>query len=197
MSGKFTRFACGIVLSSVSLAAFAEPASYTIDPGHTDVIAQWNHLGFSNPIAHFGQVEGTIVYDADDIAASSVEVTIPLSGLNSHVARFDEHLRNADFFDAVKFPTATFKSTAVEDLGGGKLKVTGDLTIKGITKSVVLDTVLNKAALHPRSNRPTIGFDATTTVLRSDFGMGRGAPAVSDEVKIRITTEAQSESKTD
>lgn len=185
------RAILGLALATFAAAASAAPVSYRIDANHTDVIAQWSHLGFSNPTAHFGQVEGTIAYDAENVAASSVEVTLPLSGLNSHVARFDEHLRNADFFDAEKFPVANFKSTQVEAAGEQRLKVTGDLTIKGITRPVVLDVVLNKAGPHPRNNRPTIGFDATTTVLRSEFGLGRGAPAVSDEVKIRITTEAQ------
>ena len=191
MARPLIRLASGLALATLAWSAAAAPVAYTIDATHTDVIAQWNHLGFSNPTAHFGNVEGTIVYDADDVAASSVEVTIPLSGLNSHVARFDEHLRNADFFDAAQFPVATFRSTAVEAAGEGRLKVTGELTIKGQTRPVVLDAVLNKAGPHPRSNRPTIGFDATATVLRSEFGLGRGAPAVSDEVQIRITTEAQ------
>lgn len=181
------------MLTLAVVPAWAAPVEYKIDPTHTDVIAQWNHLGFSNPTAHFGQVEGTIIYDADDVASSSVQVTIPLSGLNSHVARFDAHLRNADFFDADLFPVATFRSTAVEDLGGGRLKVTGELTIKDNTRVVVLDTVLNKVGPHPRNSRPTIGFDATATLLRSEFGLGRSVPAVSDEVKLRITTEAQAE----
>src|SRR3546814_3341278 len=82
---------------------------------------------------------------------------------------FDEHLRSADFFDALKFPAATFKSTKVEAAGEGKLKVTGDLTIKDITRPVVLDVTLNKAADHPMTKRPAIGFDATATIKRSDF----------------------------
>lgn len=194
MARSLTRPALGLALGAIAATAAAAPLTYTIDATHTDVIAQWNHLGFSNPTAHFGQVEGAIVYDADDVSASSVEVSIPLSGLNSHVARFDEHLRNADFFEVDSFPVATFRSTSVEAAGAGRLKVSGELTIKGTTRPVVLDVALNKAGPHPRNNRPTIGFDATTTVLRSEFGLGRGAPAVSDEVKIRITTEAQAES---
>lgn len=183
----------GAALALATAAAGAAPVTYTIDATHTDVIAQWNHLGFSNPVAHFGQVEGTIVFDADDVAASSVEVVIPLSGLDSHVARFDEHLRNSDFFDVARFPQARFRSTSVEAAGEGRLKVSGELTIKDTTRPVVLDVVLNKAGPHPRNNRPTIGFDATATMLRSEFGLGRGAPAVSDEVKLRITTEAQAQ----
>lgn len=171
-------------------SAFAAPVTYKIDPNHTDVIAQWSHFGFSNPSAHFGKADGTIVYDAENVSASSVQVTLPLSGLNSFVADFDAHLRSGDFFDAEKFPAATFKSTKVESAGKGKLKVTGDLTIKDITKPVVLDVTLNKAAEQPMAKRAAIGFDATATVSRTEFGVGKYVPNVSDEVKLRITTEA-------
>jgi len=164
--------------------------SYKLDPTHTDVLVQWNHMGFSNPTAHFGNADGTLVYDAADVSKSTVEVTLPLSGLNSFTAKFDEHLRSADFFDAAKFPTATFKSTKVEAAGTNKLTVTGDLTVKGVTKPVVLDVTVNGAGEHPMAKVPSVGFDATTTIKRSDFGIGAYAPAVSDEVKIRITTEA-------
>ena len=170
--------------------AFAAPVTYKIDPTHTIVLAQWNHFGFSNPSASFGNVEGTLVYDAADVARSSVEVTLPLSGLEGFSTKFNEHLRSADFFDAAKFPKATFKSTKVEAAGEGKLKVTGDLTVKDITRPVVLDVTLNKAADHPMTKAPTIGFDATTTLSRTEFGVGNYAPAVSDEVELRITTEA-------
>ena len=185
----FKQLILAAALASASSAAFAEQVTYTLDPAHTDVIAQWNHFGFSNPTAHFGQADGTLVYDADNVAASSVEVTVPLSGLNSYTAKFDEHLRSADFFDVAAFPVATFKSTRVEAAGEGKLKVTGDLTIKDVTKPVVLDVTLNKVGEN-MAGQPAIGFDATTTLKRTDFGVGLYAPAVSDEVAIRITTEA-------
>jgi len=174
-------------------SAFAAPVTYKLDPTHTDVIATWNHLGFSKPSAHFGNVDGTLVYDAANVGASRVEVTLPLSGLNSFTGKFDEHLRSADFFEAAKFPAATFKSTKVESAGEGKLKVTGNLTIKDITKPVVLDVTLNKAGEHPMKKVPAIGFNATATVKRSDFGVGAYAPAVSDEVQLSITTEATAE----
>ncbi len=176
-------------LATVATASFAAPATYQLDPAHTDVIAQWSHFGFSNPTMHFGQAEGVLVYDAANVAASSVKVTLPLAGLNSYTAKFDAHLRSADFFDALKFPVATFRSTAVESAGEGKLKVSGELTIKDITHPVVLDVTLNKVGENMRK-QPTIGFDATTSIKRSDFGLGLHAPAVSDEVQIRITTEA-------
>ncbi len=177
-------------LLALSATAFAAPVTYELDPNHTDVIAQWNHLGFSNPSAHFGKVDGTLVYDAANVAASSVQVTLPLTGMNAFVEAFNRHLRSADFFEVEAFPSATFRSTSVEDAGEGKLKVTGDLTIKDITRPVVLDVTLNKIGEHPMAKRQTIGFDATASVLRSEFGLGMNVPAVSDEVKLRITTEA-------
>lgn len=176
-------------LTTASAAAFAAPVTYQLDPAHTDVIAQWSHFGFSNPSMHFGQADGVLVYDADNVAASSVQVTLPLSSMNSFTAKFDQHLRSADFFDVAQFPSATFRSSKVEAAGEGKLKVTGELTIKDITKPVVLDVTLNKVGEN-MAKQPTIGFDAMTTIKRTDFGVGMYAPAVSDEVQIRITTEA-------
>ncbi|MFT4257114.1 MAG: YceI family protein [Pseudoxanthomonas sp.] len=178
------------VLFALAGSAFAAPVTYTLDPTHTDVLASWSHLGFSHPSAHFGNIEGTLIYDADNVAASSVVVTLPLSGLSSFTAKFDQHLAGAELFDAAKFPSASFRSTRVEALGDNRLKVTGDLTIKGITQPVVLDVTLNKIGEHPMKKLPAIGFDATATLKRSDFGLGYAVPAVSDEVSLRITTEA-------
>ena len=190
MSNRIPCTILGLALAAASAYAFAAPVTYTIDPAHTDVVAQWNHLGFSNPIAHFGQVEGSITYDADNGGASSVEVILPLAGLSSHVKAFDDHLRSDDFFDAAKYPQATFKSTAVESAGEGKLKITGDLTIKDITKPVVRDATINQGATHPMTSQPAAGCDAVATLKRTDFDLGMNAPYVSDEVQLRITTEA-------
>ena len=184
-----------LLLTAALLTAFAAPlaaapVTYKIDPNHTDVTAQWSHFGFSNPIAHFGDVDGAITYDPDNVGQSSVEVTLPLSGLEAHVPAFNDHLRSDDFFDAANHPHVTFKSTRVEAAGEGKLRVIGDLTIRGVTKEVVLDTTINKVGEQPMAKRAAVGFDATTTVKRTDFGLGQYAPNVSDEVQIRITTEA-------
>lgn len=185
---KRTLFALSLALATS--AAVAAPVTYRIDPTHTDVIATWSHLGFSNPSAHFGEVDGTITYDAAKPSASKVDVTIPLSGMASHVVKFDTHLRSADLFEVAKHPVITFKSTKVESRGKDRLKVTGDLTVKGITRPVVLDVTLNKSGLHPMAKRPAIGFDATASLKRSEFGLGYGVPNVGDDVRIRITTEA-------
>ena len=185
---KRTAFALALALATG--LAVAAPVTYRIDPNHTSVTASWSHYGFSNPIAHFGEVAGSITYDAARPANSSVDVTIPLSGLESHVDAFNDHLRSADFFDAATYPEMTFRSTKVQPNGKGRLKVTGDLTIRGVTRPAVLDVTINRIGVQPRANRPAAGFHATTTLKRSDFGLGKHAPAVSDAVTIRITTQA-------
>jgi polyisoprenoid-binding protein YceI len=171
-------------------AAQAAPVTYQLDPEHTNVLFSWSHLGFSNPSAQLAVSEGTVVYDEAKPAASSVEVTLPLTGLDGLVSELADDLKSDKFFDAAKYPTINFKSTKVQSLGGGKFKVTGDLTVHGVTKPVVLDAKLNKLGEHPMLKVPAIGFDATATIKRSDFGVGAYVPSVSDEVKIRITTEA-------
>ena len=171
-------------------AIAAQSGTYVLDPMHTIVLAQWNHMGFSNPSLNFANGTGQLVYDAANPAASSVQVTFPLSGITSFTPEFDTHLASGDFFDSAKFPEATFKSTSVAANGTNKFTVTGDLTIKGISKPVTLDVTLNGAGPHPMTKAPSIGFDATGTVKRSDWGLDYAAPAVSDEVTLRITTEA-------
>jgi polyisoprenoid-binding protein YceI len=175
---------------ATSFGAAAAPVSYQLDPNHTVVLASWSHFGYSHPSANFGQASGTLVYDADDVSKSNVEVTLPLSGLDTFVPKLDEHLKSADFFDAAKYPTITFKSNMVHDMGGGKLMIMGDLTVHGVTKPVTLDATLNNAGPHPMTKAPTVGFDATTTIKRSEFGVGGYVPMVGDEIAIRITTEA-------
>jgi polyisoprenoid-binding protein YceI len=177
-------------LVSAAVTAQAAPVTYKLDPGHTMVLFSWNHFGFSNPTANLGLGEGTLVFDEKDAAKSSVDVTLPLANLDTHVSALDEHLKKPDFIDADKYPTVTFKSTKVQAAGGNKYKVTGDLTVHGVTKPVTLDATLNKSGDHPMTKTPTVGFDATATLKRSDFGMGAYVPNVSDEIKVRITTEA-------
>jgi polyisoprenoid-binding protein YceI len=176
-------------LLGVAISAQAAPVTYKLDPGHTMVRFSWNHFGYSNPTADFGLGEGTVVFDEQNPAKSSVDVTLPLASLDTHVPALDKHLKEADFFDADKYPTVTFKSTKVQPLGGHKFNVTGDLTVHGVTKTVVLAATLNKVGPHPMTKAQSIGFDATASIKRSDFGVGAYVPKVSDEISIRITTE--------
>ena len=175
---------------AASFGASAAAVTYTIDPTHTVVLASWNHFGYSNPSANFGGATGTIVYDAEAPEASSVEVVLPMAGIDSFVPKLDEHLKGPDFFDAANHPTATFRSTSVRATGEDRLEVSGTLDLHGASQPVVLDVTLNKAALHPMGKTPTIGFDASTTIQRSAFGIDKYIPAVSDEIALRITTEA-------
>ena len=184
----FRRLALATALTLAAAPVFA--TTYSLDPGHTQVVLSWNHFGYSNPTAQFGKVEGTLDYDQAAPTKASVKVTIPLASINSNVAKLDEHLQGADFFDVAQYPDATFTSTKVEKgAKAGALKVTGDLTLHGVTKPVVLDVNVNKVADHPMWKAPVAGFDATTTIKRTEFGISKYAPMVSDDIKIRITTE--------
>lgn len=177
----------GLLGAAVSVQA--APVTYKLDPNHTMVLFSWNHFGYSNPTADFGLGEGTLVFDEQNPAKSTVDVTLPLDKLDTHVPALDKHLKEADFFNADKYPTVTFKSTKVQPLGGHKFNVTGDLTVHGVTRTVVLAATLNKVGTHPMTKAQSIGFDATASIKRSDFGVGAYVPMVSDEISIRITTE--------
>jgi polyisoprenoid-binding protein YceI len=121
---------------------------------------------------------------------ASVQVTIPLSTLDTGVPALDEHLRSEDFFEVAKFPTATFRSTKVEQ-GAAKdrLRVSGDLNLHGVTRPVTLDVKVLKVGSNPRTQLPTVGFEATTTLKRSDFGLGAYVPQVSDEIQMQIISQ--------
>jgi polyisoprenoid-binding protein YceI len=182
-----------LVLASALALATAPvfAATYTLDPGHTQVVFSWNHFGYSNPTAQFGKIEGTLEFDAANPTKSSVKVTIPLASVNSNIEKLDEHLQTPDFFDSAKYPDAVFKSTKVEKgMAANELKVTGDLTLHGVTKPVVLDVTVAKVGEHPMRKAQAAGFDATATIKRSDFGITKYVPMVSDDIKLRITSEA-------
>jgi polyisoprenoid-binding protein YceI len=180
-------FTAALILASSPLYA----ATYTLEPDYTQGVFRWNHLGFSSPAAQFAQGVGSLEFDQADPAKSSIAVTIPLGSLYTGVPALDDDFRSTDFFDTARFPTATFKSTKVEKLAGAdQLKVTGDLSLHGVTKPIVLDVMIVKVGTNPRSNLPTIGFDAKTTLKRSDFGLGRYVPQVGDEIQMHIISQA-------
>lgn len=187
---NFKSLALGFAVTSIATISVAKPVDYTIDPTHTATVFTWNHFGFSTPSANFSDIQGTISVDNAKPANSAVNVTIPLSSLNTNVKALDEHLKNADFFDAEKYPNITFKSTKVQAVGNNKYKITGNLTVKNVTKPVVLDAVLNKQGVHPMTKAESIGFNATTSFDRSAFGVGAYVPNVGDKITVNITTEA-------
>lgn len=174
-------------LASVSLHA----SPYTLEPNYTEGVFRWNHLGFSHPAAQFGQGEGTLEFDPMHPTAASVTVRIPLSTMNTGVPDLDDDFRSADFFDTARFPVATFKSTKVEKGAmPDHLEVTGELDLHGVTKPLTLDVAILKVGTNPRTNLATVGFEATTTLKRSDFGIGKFIPQVGDDIGIHITSQA-------
>ena len=171
--------------------ALADPVAYEIDGRHTQVHFTWSHFGMSNLSGRFDEVKGTFAFDAANPAASSINVTIPIDSVSTGVAKLDTHLESPDFFDAAQFPTATFASTKVTADGEGKWKVAGNLTLHGVTKPVVLDVKVNYIGPHPMNKAPVAGFDATTTIKRSDFGITYLMPGVPDDIHIRISMETK------
>ncbi|ENV07784.1 hypothetical protein F966_03641 [Acinetobacter higginsii] len=187
---QFKTLSLGLVVALASSVALAAPVDYKIDPTHTATVFSWNHFGFSTPSANFTDIQGTIKVDNAKPANSSVEVTIPLSSVNTNVAALDKEFQEEAWFNAAKYPNITFKSTKVETKDKKHFKITGDLTVKGVTKPVVLDAVLNKQGEHPMAKVPAIGFNATTSFNRSAFGIGNYVPNVGDKITVNITTEA-------
>ncbi|WP_417741428.1 YceI family protein [Salipiger sp.] len=178
------------LVAAAPIAATAAPEAYEIDSSHAQIVFSYNHLGFSTGYGMFSGFEGDISYDAEDPAASSVEVSFPVkSMMTGWEARF-EHFMSDDFFGASDDDMVTFTSTGIEVTGENTALITGDLTLNGVTKEVVLDTTLNQAGEHPMEGKPWLGFTATTTLVRSDYNVGAFAPYVSDEVELEISLEA-------
>ncbi|OED47548.1 YceI family protein [Leisingera sp. S232] len=179
-----------VLAAAAATGAAASPEKYVLDAGHSQILFDYNHLGYSTTWGMFSGFEGEIMFDQENPAASSVNVTMPLSMMfTGWQARFD-HFMSKDFFEATEDETISFSSTAIEVTGDSTAKITGDLTLNGVTKPVVLDAKLNQTGDHPMRKKPWAGFDATATVLRSDFNLGQFAPFVSDEVNIKISVEA-------
>ena len=183
-----------VILATAFAAAaapvFAEPVDYVLDSSHSQILFTYNHLGYSTGMGMFSGFEGTISFDQEDPTASAVNVSFPVrSMLTGWEGRF-EHFMSPDFFDAADDEMVDFASTAIEVTGENTALITGDLTLNGVTKPVVLDAKLNQAGMHPMAEQEWAGFDATTTLLRSDFNVGAFAPFVSHEVAVTISVEA-------
>ena len=187
--GALTTAAALLLLNMTSFPV-AAAETYTLDPNHTAVTFQYTHFGYSHPTGKFMDAVGAVILDETTPANSSVQVTFAISGLATGVAALDDDLKGPDFFDAAKYPTATFKSTRVDQTSPTTADVTGDLTIHGVTKPVTLKVTLNKDAVNPMMNKKGLGFTATVTLNRSDFGIGKFVPMVSDEINLSVEAEA-------
>jgi len=192
--------ALGLTIAAATTAAIAQmpteapgkpdpslvtAGTYKVDPYHTQVIWKVDHMGISPLYGAFGDPSGSLTLDPRNPAAAKLSVTFAMTNLITTTPKLTEHLSGGDFFDIAKFPTATFVSTAVA-ADGTKAKITGNLTVKGVTKPVVLDAEFYGAGANPMSKKLNIGFKAETKIKRSDFGLGYGVPMVGDAVSLKI-----------
>jgi polyisoprenoid-binding protein YceI len=179
----------------LSLPAFAGTTTWQIDPKHSSAQFAVTHLMISTVRGEFHQVNGTVVIDDADISRSSVNVTIDASTVDTREPDRDKHLLSPDFFDVAKYPTMTFKSTRVEPAAPGKLKVTGDLTIRGVTKQVVLEVTAPKPAIKDPWGLQRTAVSGSTKINRQDFGVAwnksldAGGVVVGDDVNITLDVE--------
>jgi polyisoprenoid-binding protein YceI len=184
---------CIVAALLIPLNVFA--ATYNIDPAHSTIGFKVKHLMITNVKGVFEKFKGTVTIDEKDITKSKVDVTIEMASIDTNISKRDDHLRSPDFFDVAKFPTMTFVSTKVEKSGADGLKVTGNLTIKGVTRQVVLSVEGPTGEVTSPQGDVKRGASATATINRQDFGVSwskkldGGGLVVADDVYISIDTE--------
>ncbi len=176
-------------LAILAGSAFAEVQTWNVDPNHTAAQFSVRHMGISTVRGAFTKVSGTAQYDPSNPSKTVVEATIDAASVDTRVSMRDNDLKSPNYFDVAKYPTITFKSKSVEAAGAGKLKLTGDLTIHGTTKEVVLDVDGPSAPVTDPRGNTHVGASASTTVKRTDFGVGGTNPMVGDDITITIDVE--------
>ena len=186
MKKSLVLFAAAALLGA---PVFAAPATFAVDGTHTFPRFSYSHFGYSTQLSRFNKTTGKIVFDKE-AKTGSVDIVIDAKSVDTGYATFNEHIQDVDFFDTKQFPTITFKSTKVQFNGDKPSKVEGNLTIKGVTKPVVLDVTSFHAMPHPIAKKDAIGANAVVKIKRSEFNMGKYAPYVSDDVTLSIAVEA-------
>ncbi len=193
---RFGAAAAALALAFAFGATAQAAEIFTFDKGHTEIIFAYDHVGNSTQHGRYDDFDGEIVIDESDPTKSSAKVTIQAASVNTGVSALDDVLRSAEFFEVEKFPEITFVSTSVKQIAKTQVEITGDLTIKDITKPVVLTATLNFKGLHPLSpyleyykDKHVAGLSATARIVRSDFGVGFGAPLTGDLIDLTIETE--------
>jgi polyisoprenoid-binding protein YceI len=169
--------------------AHAEAVAYKLEKPHTQILFNVNHLGFSQSYGRFLDYTGEISWDQTNPANSTVNATIQVASLDMGDKTWNEHMLAPKYFNAAQFPVMTFKSTKIEVTGDKTANITGDLTLRGVTKPVTMAATMRGEGKNPFSGFDTAGFAATTTIKRSDFGMTEAIPMVGDEVNIIIEAE--------
>lgn len=190
MTSLRTRLSALVLAGGLAVTA-AAPASantFTIDTSHSNIVFLVSHLGYARMVGQFQDWSGNFTFDESKPESASVQLTIKTESVDTDLQKRDDHLRSADFFNAVEFPEMTFASKAVEVTGKNSGKLTGDLTLLGVTKPVTLDVTFNKAATNPWGTFAA-GFSATGSLKRSDFGMTTMLGGLGDEITLIIEVE--------
>ena len=179
-------------LGVLFFSTLAQAASYEFDPSYTEVRFYYDAQGLTTQSGEWGNVTGSAEFDGENLSTIKVSVTIAADSVDTGVTALDDHLKSADFFDVDKHPTITFESTGVRRSGISLVVMTGNLTIKGITKPVDLDVTLNHIGPHPlaalfdKYKGEWIGITASGSLLRSEFDLGLGAPITGDRIRLEI-----------
>jgi len=175
-----------------ALAADPAPADvqaggYVVEPSHTKVLFSLSHLGFTTWYGEFGSAAGRLNLDPQNLASSSLDVSVPVASVNTNNTKLDEELKGADWFDAAKYPAMTFHSTKIVRTGETTADVDGDLTIHGVTHHEVLHAKFNRAGVNMMDKAYTAGFEVSGVIKRSDFGVSKYVPVVGDDVTLIIS----------
>lgn len=178
-----------LAFATVTAPALAAPETYRLDAGHTFPRFSYSHFGFSTQLSRFNRTTGTVTLDRA-ARTGAVDISIDTTSVDTGFAVFDEHIQAEDFLDTAKHPTATFRSSKVVFSGDTPTAVEGVLTLKGVSRPVTLKVTSFQAMPHPILKKDAIGANATVTVKRTDFNMGKYAPHVGDDVTIDVAVEA-------
>jgi polyisoprenoid-binding protein YceI len=184
---------CALFLTSFYISS-AKAATYQLDSDHTRVIYFVSHMGFSNVLGHFNKVTGTVIFNPHQPEASKIDATIDATSVSMDNKALDEKLQEKDFFDTARFPVIIFKSTQIVKSGIDTGKMTGNVTLLGVTKAITMDIKFNKKGFDKYAQVAAVGFTATGELLRSDFGMKSYIPVVGDKITLRIEVEAHANS---
>lgn len=182
-----------VLAGAFGIQAHAQP--FQFDPSHTEVRFYYDHVGLSEQSGEWKVIKGSVEFDPKDIAATKVTVTIAADSVDTGVKALDDHLKSADFFEVDKYPTITFVSTGVKQVGKNRITLTGNLTIRDKSKPISMDFTLNHVGPHPlgkfieKYQGHWIGVEGGGSLLRSDYGVGKFAPLTGDRVRLKISAE--------
>jgi len=200
MTRKFAIIAA-LTVTALSGAALAQTdalvrdpiqvrsGSYVLDPAHGKITWSVDHLGFSTYVGQFTNVAAKLDLNVRNPAASKLDASVKMDSVGTFHDSLDRHLKTADFFDTAKYPTATFRATGIRMIDADSANITGNLTLRGVTKPIVIEADFNQAGVNPVDKMYSVGFDGRAKIKRSDFGINYGLPVLGDEVILHFEAE--------